>query len=103
MRISTGLASTFGIEVAPGTPIVGTVPPERWEELARFAKEKLGAKFALKEFHDVVLGSGPLPLDILARNVDEWIAAQARPAVDRAAASGRTRAADSLKPGAAKK
>src|SRR5947209_8689321 len=39
------LASTFGIEVAAGTPLVATVPPERWEELARFAKEKLGARF----------------------------------------------------------
>jgi uncharacterized protein (DUF885 family) len=49
-------------------------------ELRLRAKEKLGANFDLKEFHEVVLGSGPLPLDILERNVNEWIATKARPA-----------------------
>ncbi len=39
------LASTFGIEVAAGKPIVATVAPERWQELARFAKDTLGARF----------------------------------------------------------
>jgi len=39
------LASTFAIEVAAGVPLTVTVPPDRWEELARFAKEKLGARF----------------------------------------------------------
>jgi NADH-quinone oxidoreductase subunit C len=39
------LASTFGIEVAATTPIVATVAPDRWEALARFAKDTLGARF----------------------------------------------------------
>ena len=39
------IATRFGVEAAAGTPIVVTVPPERWEELARFAKEQLGARF----------------------------------------------------------
>ena len=39
------LASTFGVEVAAGVPIVVTVPPDRWAELARFAKETLGCRF----------------------------------------------------------
>ena len=39
------LASTFGIEVTSGVPMAVTVAPDRWEELARFAKETLGCRF----------------------------------------------------------
>jgi NADH-quinone oxidoreductase subunit C len=39
------LASTFGVEVPAGVPIVVTVAPNRWEELGRFAKETLGCRF----------------------------------------------------------
>jgi NADH-quinone oxidoreductase subunit C len=39
------LASTFGIEVAAGKTIAATVTPDRWEELARFAKDTIGARF----------------------------------------------------------
>ncbi len=39
------LASTFGIEVT-STPVMSvTVPPDRWEDLGRFAKETLGCRF----------------------------------------------------------
>jgi uncharacterized protein (DUF885 family) len=53
------------------------------QELRARAHEQLGAKFDLKAFHDVVLGSGPLPLDILERNVNDWIAEQKREAESR--------------------
>ncbi len=43
------------------------------------ARSELGADFDLREFHDVVLGSGALPLTLLARNVDAWIAARRGP------------------------
>jgi NADH-quinone oxidoreductase subunit C len=39
------LASTFGVEVAPAALTWITVPPDRWEELGRFAKETLGCRF----------------------------------------------------------
>ena len=39
------LASTFGVEVAPGPLLTVTVPTDRWEELGRFAKETLGCRF----------------------------------------------------------
>jgi uncharacterized protein (DUF885 family) len=40
------------------------------------AKSKLGPKFDLKAFHDAVLGTGRVPLDILQQVGDRWLAAQ---------------------------
>ena len=43
------------------------------------AQQALGARFdaqALKDFHDLVLGGGALPLEVLDEQVDAWIAAR---------------------------
>ncbi len=45
-------------------------------ELRERAKTKLGDKFDIKQFHDVVLSNGALPMALLERVVDEWIAKQ---------------------------
>ena len=37
------------------------------------AKEKLGDKFDIREYHDVVIASGPVPLNILEERVEAWI------------------------------
>jgi uncharacterized protein (DUF885 family) len=41
------------------------------------ARQKLGSKFDLRAFHDEVVGRGPLPLDVLHTQVENWISAQA--------------------------
>jgi uncharacterized protein (DUF885 family) len=38
------------------------------------ARAALGPKFDLKGFHETVLANGALPLDVLARQVDAWVA-----------------------------
>jgi uncharacterized protein (DUF885 family) len=45
-------------------------------ELRERAKTTLGPKFDLKAFHDQVLDSGALPLDVLSTRIDAWIASQ---------------------------
>jgi uncharacterized protein (DUF885 family) len=45
-------------------------------ELRARAQKELGSKFDIRAFHDEVLDSGALPLDVLESRVDAWIAAQ---------------------------
>lgn len=42
-------------------------------ELREHAKNELGTAFDIREFHDVVLKNGPVPLTVLAELVDEYI------------------------------
>ena len=43
------------------------------ERLRHKAKKSLGRDFSLPEFHQVILGQGALPLDVLEQQVDLWI------------------------------
>ncbi len=45
-------------------------------ELRSMAKEKMGDQFDIREFHDVVLTSGAVPLDVLEDLVNDYIASK---------------------------
>ncbi|CAG4968841.1 DUF885 domain-containing protein [Novilysobacter luteus] len=44
------------------------------QELRARAEKELGDDFDIREFHDAVLGGGALPLTLLERKIDQWIA-----------------------------
>jgi uncharacterized protein (DUF885 family) len=59
------------------------------KELRARAKNELGEKFDIRRFHDAVLLAGALPLDVLERRVDDWIAREKAPSARSVAPSSR--------------
>jgi uncharacterized protein (DUF885 family) len=81
MREKTGLADSEVVSeveryfVMPGQALAYKIGMLKILELRARAQAQLGAKFDIRQFHAVVLGSGSLPLSILEKQVDAWIAA----------------------------
>ena len=60
--------------IMPGQATAYKVGMIKIQDLRKKAEAELGDKFDIKGFHDTVLGGGALPLTLLERRVDQWIA-----------------------------
>lgn len=61
----------------PGQALAYKIGELKIRELRTRAEQRLGSKFDLRRFHDAVLGQGAVPLDVLDKQIDAWIAAEA--------------------------
>ncbi|MBC7453890.1 MAG: DUF885 domain-containing protein, partial [Massilia sp.] len=72
-----GAAEVERYTVWPGQACAYMLGMLRILELREKAQAALGDQFSLPAFHDVVLRTGSVPLDVLAKVLDQWIKAEA--------------------------
>ncbi|WP_269716244.1 DUF885 domain-containing protein [Caulobacter sp. NIBR2454] len=60
--------------VWPGQALSYKVGHTQWARLRDGAKAKLGSKFDIRQFHDAALLSGPMPLLVLEKQIDAYVA-----------------------------
>ncbi|RYY20655.1 MAG: DUF885 domain-containing protein [Cytophagaceae bacterium] len=82
MRQTTGMAESDVVAeveryiVMPGQACAYKIGMLKIVELRERARQQLGSNFDLRDFHDVVLRNGALPLEVLERVVNDYIAAK---------------------------
>jgi uncharacterized protein (DUF885 family) len=63
----------------PGQALAYKIGQLRISALRREAETRLGARFDIRAFHDTLLATGAVPLDVMEPRMRAWIAAQQAP------------------------
>jgi len=58
----------------PGSAPAYKIGERKIRELRRFAERELGPAFDVRDFHDEILGTGQLPMDLLQKRIQAWVA-----------------------------
>lgn len=74
MTMSDVVAEIERYIVMPGQATSYKMGMLKFVELRRKAREALGEQFDIRDFHDVILSNGGMPLPILERLIDQYIA-----------------------------
>ena len=76
MRVGHIVAEIDRYAVTPGQALAYMIGRLEIQRMRRGAEEALDDRFAIKGFHDTVLGSGLMPLPVLDRVVRDWVDGQ---------------------------
>jgi uncharacterized protein (DUF885 family) len=76
MRVSQIVPEIDRYAVTPGQALAYMIGRLEIQRMRREAEEALGEQFAIKGFHDAVLGSGLMPLPVLDRVIRDWVDGQ---------------------------
>ncbi|MGE5626140.1 MAG: DUF885 domain-containing protein [Bacillota bacterium] len=63
----------------PGQALSYMVGEIKIQELRKRAEQRLGPKFDIRAFHDLILETGTVPLSVLETVIDDWISRQLPP------------------------
>jgi uncharacterized protein (DUF885 family) len=73
---SNATAETERYIAMPGQALAYKIGQLKISELRARAERELGPRFDIREYHEQVLMSGALPLAVLEKKIDDWIASK---------------------------